>query len=163
MPDSSASTRAWLDNQVAKYTDVYPVYRAFGRTLDQVLAKAAGNLSGHAIIQTRAKQIPSFAEKALRKRHKYQDPVNQFTDLCGGRVITRTGPEVEAIGEFIEEHFDVDRANSIDTSQRLRPEEFGYRSVHYIVSFRCGVDYGVEIPEELFTRSEEHTSELQSR
>jgi ppGpp synthetase/RelA/SpoT-type nucleotidyltranferase len=151
MPGSTTDAREWLDHQVAKFTDVYPVYRAFGTTLDQVLALAAGGLSGHAIIQTRAKQIPSFAEKALRKQHKYSDPVNQFTDLCGGRVITRTGQEVEAIGDFIEEHFEIDRENSVDTSQRLRPVEFGYRSVHYIVSFRRGVDYGVEIPEELFT------------
>ena len=35
--------------------------------------------------------------------------------------------------QFIEEAFDVDSSNSEDVSQRLRPTEFGYRSVHYIV------------------------------
>ena len=56
-----------------------------------------------------------------------------MTDLCGGRVITQTSDQVHALCRFIEEAFDVDSSNSEDVSQRLRPTEFGYRSVHYIV------------------------------
>jgi ppGpp synthetase/RelA/SpoT-type nucleotidyltranferase len=148
MPDA-AEARRWLSHQVAKYTDVVPVYQELAAVLAQVLERAAESAVGHAIVQTRPKAIASFAEKALRKQDKYSDPVNQFTDLCGGRVITRTGPEVEAIGRYLESHFEIDRENTVDTSERLRPTEFGYRSVHYIVSFRRGVDYGVPVPERL--------------
>jgi ppGpp synthetase/RelA/SpoT-type nucleotidyltranferase len=148
MPDA-AESRRWLSHQVAKYTDVFPVYRQLAAVLAQVLERAAGSAAGHAIVQTRPKAVASFADKALRKREKYGDPVNQFTDLCGGRVITRTGPEVEAVCRFLERHFEIDRENTVDTSERLRPTEFGYRSVHYIVSFRPDVDYGVPVPEQL--------------
>ncbi|MGD2067607.1 MAG: RyR domain-containing protein [Gemmatimonadota bacterium] len=149
MPESSSEVRGWLSHQVAKYTDVHPVYRQLAATLQRVLEDAAASETGHAIVQTRPKTVASFAEKALRKRSKYSDPVNQFTDLCGARVITRTGPEVEAIGRFLEDRFEIDRENTVDTSSRLRPTEFGYRSVHYIVSFEAGGDYGIEIPSEL--------------
>ena len=68
MPGSTTDAREWLDHQVAKFTDVYPVYRTFGRTLDQVLALAAGGLSGHAIIQIRSYQRSIFLENARRKQ-----------------------------------------------------------------------------------------------
>ena len=57
-----------------------------------------------------------------------------MTDLCGARVIVHTGDQVRAVCQFIEEAFDIDRPNSEDHSQRQKPTEFGYRSVHYIVS-----------------------------
>jgi len=107
-----------------------------------------------AIVQARAKDIASFAEKCQRKRSKYKDPVNQFTDLCGGRIIVHTAEQVKAVSAFIKEHFEIDQENSIDVSQRLKPTEFGYRSVHYIVSFKEGVfptrDVNVEIPSIMF-------------
>jgi ppGpp synthetase/RelA/SpoT-type nucleotidyltranferase len=61
------------------------------------------------------------------------DPLVRMTDLCGGRVIAQTAEQVHAICEFIERTFDIDKPNSEDVSQRLKPTEFGYRSVHYIV------------------------------
>ena len=111
------------------------------------LEEAAARHAPLAIVQSRAKAVSSFAEKTLRKRkpgHGY-DPVRQFTDLCGARVITHCRSEVNLVGRFIESHFDVDWENSVDATQRLRPTEFGYRSVHYIVSFRRGVFPGDEI------------------
>ena len=94
-----------------------------------------------ALIEARAKSVPSFAEKILRKRKAYMhpkgglsaDPLARMTDLCGGRVIAQTSDQVRVVCQFIEEAFSIDRANSEDVSQRLRPTEFGYRSVHYIV------------------------------
>jgi ribosomal protein L5 len=51
---------------------------------------------------------------------------------------------------FIERHFTIDWLNSADVSQRLRATEFGYRSVHYIVSFKPDVfptsDVPLEVP-----------------
>lgn len=112
--------------------------------LEQVLRVMAARLAPLAIIQVRAKTIPSFAEKALRKG--YPDPVDRFTDLCGARVITRTRGEVEAVARWIEEHFEIDRENSVDASARLQPTEFGYRSTHSIVSFRPDLEVGVDVP-----------------
>jgi ppGpp synthetase/RelA/SpoT-type nucleotidyltranferase len=128
--------RDWLRAQVAAYKDVYPHYVLFADLLEDALNEAAKKSAPLSIIQTRPKSIVSFAEKAWRKRHKYHDPVNHLTDLCGARVICRTRSEVDALSQFIKENLDVDWPNSLDTADRLKPAEFGYRSVHYIVTLR---------------------------
>jgi len=142
-----ADPRAWLEKQVAEYEKLHPHYKRYAELLGEVLRNAARELAPLAIVQTRPKSIASFAEKALRKCDKYDDPVHQLTDLCGGRVIARTRSEVEAFCRFIKSHFEIDKANSCDTSQRLKPSEFGYRSIHYIVAFQAGGDYRLPIPE----------------
>ncbi len=129
----------WSCDQIDKYREMHPRYRQYAETLREVLSEAIRQLAPLAVVQTRPKAIASFAEKIQRKWPETEDPVHQFTDLCGGRVITFTQPEVRTICEFIVRHFDIDWENSVDVSQRLKPSEFGYRSVHYIVQFRPGL------------------------
>ncbi|NIN71504.1 MAG: hypothetical protein GTO46_06155 [Gemmatimonadetes bacterium] len=148
---SREEVRKWLAGQVDEYKKKkYPRYKRYAEVLGEVLRLARKDLAPLAIVQTREKAIASFAEKALRKMHKHSDPVHQLTDLCGARVITRTRSEVDAYCEYIKSHFEIDWDNSLDTSQRLTPSEFGYRSIHYIVKFRPDVDYGIKIPKEVF-------------
>ena len=146
---AGTTDRQWLADQVARYKRLYPRYARYAALLLQILRGAADDLAPLAIVQARPKSIASFAEKARRKRHKYHDPVHQLTDLCGARVIARTRAEVEALSTFIKEHFDIDADNSVDTSERLKPTEFGYRSTHYVVSFAPGIDLGSSIPASL--------------
>ncbi|NOZ20000.1 MAG: hypothetical protein GXP25_02815 [Planctomycetes bacterium] len=137
--------------QIVKYGRLYPRYKKFAEVLRHILEKAAKTRAPLAIVQTRPKNIASFAEKIQRKKEEYKDPVNEFTDLCGGRVIVHFRREIDAICDFIKNHFKVDWDNSVDVVERLNPTEFGYRSVHYIVSFRKGVfpteEIHVKIPE----------------
>ncbi len=146
----------WLKEQLEKFKKVLPGYQTYARVLQMVLEKAVKKYSPLAIVQTRPKSIASFGEKALQKKHvnRYSDPVNRMTDLCGGRIIVPTRAEVKVISEFINNHFEIDRENSVDVSQRLKTAEFGYRGVHYIVQFKRGVfptkDIDVEIPEEIY-------------
>lgn len=153
MTNTEKAPYDWSCDQVAKYREVQSLYQQYARTLNQILEQAARRLAPFAIVQTRAKAIASFAEKIQRKWPKYDNPVHQLTDLCGGRVITFTQPEVKAICDFLEQHFEIDWENSVDVSQRLKPTEFGYRSVHYIVQFKPGVfptrDMEVPVPEEV--------------
>jgi ppGpp synthetase/RelA/SpoT-type nucleotidyltranferase len=120
----------------------------YAETLQKILYKIAKKYSPQAIVQSRPKAIASFAEKIYRKKGESSDPVHQFTDLCGGRIITSTHDEVAAISKYLEENFDIDWENSVDVSQRLKPTEFGYRSIHYIVSFKPGAfpDKAVDVP-----------------
>jgi ppGpp synthetase/RelA/SpoT-type nucleotidyltranferase len=136
----------WLGGQVEAFRRARPRYERFARVLSEVLAGGAKPYAPLAIVETRAKSISSFAEKALRKQAKYADPVHQFTDLAGGRVICRTLGEVEAVSRWVERAFLIDEANSEDVRQRLKPVEFGYRSTHYIASFRPDAAYAVEVP-----------------
>ncbi len=160
----------WACDQIEKYTAIYPGYASFAVTLQMILEKACKPCAPLAIIQTRPKSIPSFTEKAIRKKKagRYDDPLRRMTDLWGGRVITQTLAEVRAVCEFIEKHFIVDAENSVDGSQRLKPSEFGYRSIHYIVEFKHVVfpteEIPVAIPEELYTdESNPMIAEIQVR
>ena len=146
----------WARAQIENYIRLYPRYQAYNEVLRRVLEKAAAKYAPLAIVQTRPKSISGFADKMLRKRAqgRYTDAVNRITDLCGGRVITPTLSEVKSISEFIETHFDIDWDNSVDVGQRLKPVEFGYRAIHYVVELKRGVfptkDIDIKIPEEVY-------------
>jgi ppGpp synthetase/RelA/SpoT-type nucleotidyltranferase len=153
MEESTKSAeKEWAKNQMEKYKSVHVRYQKYANLLQLVLEKAAKKLAPLAIVQTRPKSVASFGEKIQRKKSKYRDPVNQITDLCGARVILPTLAEVGAVCEFIERYFDIDWENTVDVAQRLKPAEFGYRSIHYVVDLRPGVfpteDVDVDIPEE---------------
>ncbi len=130
--------RAWFEGQIKCYKAMEPRYRLYAEILQKVLEAAANKYAPQAVVQTRSKSLTSFAEKIIRKREKFDDPCHQFTDLCGGRVVTHTHDEVDAVCTFIKEHFDIDWDDSVSIEQRLSPTEFGYRSVHYIVTLRSG-------------------------
>jgi len=138
MPDPCS--REWLENQVTEYSRLLPSYQRYGVVLDGILREAAGRHAPLSFIQTRVKKIPSFAEKCLRKCHKYAMPAHQLTDLCGSRLIARTASEVKAVSRYLEEHLDIDWENSDDVSERLKWAEFGYRSIHYVVSLGHAAD-----------------------
>jgi ppGpp synthetase/RelA/SpoT-type nucleotidyltranferase len=145
---------AWAEHQIGEYSREFPRYQRYADVLLAVLKGVAREYAPGSIVQARPKEIASFAGKIWRKRHESNDPVHQFTDLCGGRVITNTQDEVTAVCAYIEEHFEIDRENSVTVAQRLKPSEFGYRSVHYIVKFRPG-EYpapgiDVKIPEDIY-------------
>ena len=138
---AALSDEDWVKLQVPRFDAVRPRYLQYADALHAILKQGCARLAPLALIETRAKSVPSFAEKILRKRKLYllpkgqlsADPLVRITDLCGGRVITQTSDQVQTVCRFIEEAFRIDRSNSEDVSQRLRPTEFGYRSVHYIV------------------------------
>jgi ppGpp synthetase/RelA/SpoT-type nucleotidyltranferase len=139
-----------IRQQLDLFARVRPRYERCAETLKRVLDQAVAKYAPLAVVEARAKTLGSFAEKIQRK--KVADPVNHFTDLCGARVIVCSLEDIRRVCGFIEKRFHVDRKNSMDPSQRLRPSEFGYRSFHYIVQFRRGAfpnrEIGVEIPRE---------------
>ncbi|HUT32556.1 MAG TPA: RyR domain-containing protein [Planctomycetota bacterium] len=151
----------WVALHVPRFKAVRPLYVAYEEFLKPVLKQACRVLAPLAIVDARAKQIPSFAEKIIRKRADYTDPneplppdpLVRITDLCGARVIAQTSDQVDKICQFIEKAFDIDWPNSADNNQRLKPCEFGYRSVHYIVMVNpeklkaAGIE--AEVPAEL--------------
>lgn len=149
---------AWTNDQVSKYAEVQPRYREYARILYKILRSAMAVISPMAIIQAREKSIPSFTEKAIRKKYNQPDPVQTFTDLCGARVITQTRDEIDKICDFIKSNFFIDWENSVDVTERLKPNEFGYRSVHYVVQLNPqnieALGLGIEIPDSILPDSE---------
>lgn len=131
----------WVALHAPRFSKSRSAYKIYETFLREVLQQICKRLAPISVVEVRAKTLPSLAEKILRKRRDYQDskdplppdPLVRLTDLCGGRVVTQTAEEVRTICRFIESAFEIDWPNSEDVSQRLKPTEFGYRSVHYIV------------------------------
>jgi ppGpp synthetase/RelA/SpoT-type nucleotidyltranferase len=128
--------RQWLKEQVKLFTELQPRYNQLEQVLREILEKARDKFAPLTLIQSRTKSISSFTGKVLRKRLEKPNPILEFTDLCGIRVIVMNREHIETFCDFIKANFDIDWDNSIDVSQRLKVNEFGYRSVHYIVSLR---------------------------
>ena len=147
--------KRWHRAQIDAYRDEAPIYAVYAATLREILQKAANVVTPLGIVQVRPKALSSFAEKALRKLKDHDDPVHQLTDLCGGRVITVTFAEMEKMCAFIERHFTIDWDNSQDVRTRLRPSEFGYLSVHYIIQLKGDKVLGVPVPKEIGMRKAE--------
>ena len=141
----------WAKNQIDKFEKKRTSYKLLTETIEKIFRQFSHKKIRLCIIESRTKTITSFAEKIQRKRKKYDDPVNQLTDLCGVRLITYTPDELNEVCEFVEKNFEIDRENSVDVDQRHKISEFGYRSIHYIVKLIPGVfpndDFNIEIPD----------------
>ena len=134
MPFSSSDTTQKISQQVEDYCKVQKYYEKFADFLSATLSISLHNMGILANVSSRAKGRPNFAEKLIRKQDEYPDAVNQFTDLCGARVIVNFANEIEPVCNFIQRYFDIDGTNSEDAVKRLGVSRFGYRSIHYIVS-----------------------------
>ncbi|MEX2210528.1 MAG: hypothetical protein WD689_02010 [Gaiellaceae bacterium] len=163
---TTAPDLEWARDQITTYRERYPDYELYASVLKDVLDQAVPKLAPLSIVTARPKSIASFGEKIWRKRDRYRQPVNRMTDLCGARVITHTAAQVRVVSEFIEQHFEIDWDNTVDVGQRLKPTEFGYRSVHYIVKFKRGVfpsaEVDVDVPSLLY-RMPNRRAEVQVR
>jgi ppGpp synthetase/RelA/SpoT-type nucleotidyltranferase len=124
---------AWLGEQVKKFSDEHRKYQEYAQVLEGILKPTAMKICGEAICESRAKQVPSFARKCVKYYGKIKNPSQELTDLCGARVIVHLTSQVAQLCRFVESNFRIDPENSQDTFERLAPEQFGYRSVHYIV------------------------------
>jgi putative GTP pyrophosphokinase len=65
------------------------------------------------------------------ERKKYVDPFNQVEDICGIRIICYYQSDIQRINEIIQEEFEV--LESQDKEELLEADQFGYRSIHFIV------------------------------
>ena len=141
----------WIRSKVDEYSQVRGRMKDYADLLYGVLSLASRRLVYGAIVQARPKTLPSFTEKIFRKFDQINDPIRDFTDLCGARVIVQTRDDLDPICSFITENFDIDWENSVGISDRLGASEFGYRSIHYIVQFRRGTfpnsEVDLEIPD----------------
>jgi ppGpp synthetase/RelA/SpoT-type nucleotidyltranferase len=150
----------WLEEQVSAYVEERSHYKTYAQALRAILQAAVERFAPGAIVEGREKSVPSFVEKAVRKRDKYDNPAYQVTDLCGARAIVFTQSQVETICKFVRENFVIDEANSDDAGARLKPSEFGYRSIHFVVQLRKPSILGVRVP---LTQIGERKAEIQVR
>lgn len=83
-------------------------------------------------INGRVKERTSLEKKIDKKDNKYQN-ISEITDTIGIRIITYLESDVDKIAKIIDDEFNLDEENSID-KRKLKADQFGYRSLHYVVS-----------------------------
>ncbi len=120
--------------QIEAYTQQHSDYVTYASVLKRVLERSCAASLPEALVQARAKTIASFAEKCVRKFDTYPEPVNQFTDLCGARLIVQTLEQVAAAKAFIKANFEV--VEEDNKADRLSEDRFGYRDLHFIIQFK---------------------------
>ena len=141
-----------IDQQKQEFISSYSAQKnqfdILAKTLKEILKSVACDYDPLAIVSARAKGVSSFAEKIIKK-NKYKDPLHEVTDLAGARIIVHFPKQVERVCKFIRENFEIDEVNSFDHRNNLKIGEFGYRSIHYIVTPNRAEISGIEIPGEI--------------
>ncbi|MEI6416078.1 MAG: RelA/SpoT domain-containing protein [Pseudomonadota bacterium] len=161
MIQQPALTSTLLRQHVDDFIKVRDSYVIYARVLQRLLENACRTSFPTALVQTRAKTVSSFAEKVARKFDKNPDPVNQFTDLCGARVIVQTNDQVRGVREFIESNFTIIKADNKEVL--LGSDRFGYRDMHYIVQLHPDHDALLGIQPEERLAIGERNAEIQVR
>jgi putative GTP pyrophosphokinase len=123
------------DRWVSQYERQRPLYECFTKKLGPLLRDllTREHISFH-IINGRTKTVNSFRKKIARPDKQYSNPLVQVTDFSGIRIVLYYLDDVERVAKIVQNEFLVDQANSIDKGSLLKPQEFGYRSVQFIVS-----------------------------
>lgn len=109
------------------------LYSNFGEKCKGIIIELLedNSISVH-YITSRTKTKTSLSKKIDSKKDKYTC-LSDITDICGIRVITYLESDVNRVAELIEKEFHIDKENSID-KRKLKSDQFGYRSLHYVIS-----------------------------
>jgi len=127
-----------MDNEEAKrqyQDDLHARYEDFAqrlRNLLEELVRKEGIPLAH--VEHRAKTADSLEQKIKRK--VYTDPFSEIKDLAGVRFVTYYLEDVDHIASLIRKELKVDTSHSHDRAELLGVDEFGYRSVHLVVSLK---------------------------
>jgi putative GTP pyrophosphokinase len=114
------------------YCEYLEAYKGCTSTAETLVKRLLLDMQPHIVqVDSRTKDPDSLRQKLLRK--KTYASLHDITDLCGIRIITYLPEDVDEVCRIIEEEFNVDTDNSVDKANVLDPDQFGYKSVHYII------------------------------
>ena len=108
-------------------------HTAFTKTLYEFLNSllAISNIRYHTI-ESRTKTIESLEGKIVLKN--IRNVKDEITDISGIRIILYYKEDVDKVTDLVKSNFKIDEKNSINKANLYDDNEFGYLSVHYIVS-----------------------------
>jgi putative GTP pyrophosphokinase len=119
----------------SEYSRIVAPLPKFGASLETLMAELlkSEGINFHRV-DHRIKSPESAADKVARKVGEDGEPrtLESFTDLLGLRVITYFQDEVDAVAQLLARQFLVDEQNSVNKTETLDPDRFGYASVHYV-------------------------------
>ncbi|GAB2561406.1 GTP pyrophosphokinase [Kribbella endophytica] len=132
--------RDWAVQAAVQYERMHQQYVGGARKLESLIDELIGDEEGinYLSATARAKDPESFLAKASKPRAddpdrpKYDDPLNQITDLVAARIITFLVEAVDRVCEVIEAEFEIVEHTDMGAHTRAQGV-FGYASKHYLV------------------------------
>lgn len=117
-----------------QYDREYSLYSDYASALNSLIRDllAAERIKVHSV-EGRVKDRTSPARKVLSDL-KYLS-LHDVTDVAGLRIITYFADEVDRVAEIIER--EIEPFKKDDKRISRLPNEFGYRSLHYVVGFKA--------------------------
>ncbi|WP_246485839.1 GTP pyrophosphokinase [Kribbella qitaiheensis] len=143
--------REWTVRAAAQYERTYQQYVGGARKLEALINELIGEEEGinYLSATARAKDPESFLLKASKPhpddptKPKYDDPLDQITDLVAARIITFLVEAVDRVCEVIESEFEIVEHTDMGAHTRAQGA-FGYASKHYLVRLNA---HRRELPE----------------
>lgn len=135
-----------LDNKIlSEFSEKHYQYELLNRILYKELQLMIKEKNFFVMeISHRVKSTESLSGKLKRKSGKYTDLLD-ITDLCAARIICYFNDTVDKIADALRERFIVDEKNSVDKRTALNATQFGYLSLHYVVSLKPSNIYSQEL------------------
>ena len=122
-----------INHWVEEFEDNMQEYEIFIFHLQQKVKKILkDNNIFYVKTEARVKSLDSFKRKLEIKKQKYQNPLEDMTDILGIRIITYYREDLDAILKLLKENFKIDYKNSANKLKSLKYNEMGYLSLHYI-------------------------------
>ena len=137
MADLETARQIWLEER--------PKFEAFAAAVARILSKGIRHEGIFAEVQHRAKDMDSLIKKLIKKpHHSYKS----LPDKAGIRVIVRHIHEIDSILAIAAELLDRDTPENKATL--LKPDTFGYLSVHAQIRIRAGHELSATYPSDQF-------------
>lgn len=126
----------YSQNLRASYEAVRGTYEQFTERNEALLRDILIDGEDFYAIEARTKDLNSFEAKIdlPEKEQKYKN-ISEVTDLSGLRIICYLDEDAIRVCEKLAVLYDIDQQHSVNKNEQLDPDQFGYRSRHFVVSF----------------------------
>lgn len=101
-------------------------------------------------VAPRLKDVKSLVDKALFRDKTYANPYSDITDKVGMRFVVLLSSDIRTVEQsiLIDDHWDASKDRDYEDERRLRPLEFAYQSLHYVVRAKRDIEHsGIVIPQ----------------
>ena len=120
----------------ASYEAVRGTYQQFTERNEALLRDILIEGEDFYAIEARTKDIDSFEAKVdLPEKEQKYSKIGEVTDLSGLRIICYLDEDATRVCERLAELYDIDQEHSVNKNDQLDPDQFGYRSRHFVVRF----------------------------
>ena len=136
-----------IEHTLTLFRNNVPLYERFTDKLSKLIHELLELNGVQFSTERRVKSETSFREKITNPDKHYKYPLLEITDICGARIILRNLSDIDTTLNIIREEFQVDETNSVDKSTELNIDQFGYNSIHIVVSTKAPRSNTTEWPQ----------------